>query len=110
MEIGPLSNRRAGSRPEGGADRRQETTPPSPARTPQSADRVDISLQARTRLAEAADQELAREKTEPQPVGPNEPPRSERLDQIRERIASGYYNDPNVKSKIVDRLIDDLDG
>jgi anti-sigma28 factor (negative regulator of flagellin synthesis) len=85
-------------------------TPTPPARTPQKSDRADISLEARTRLAEMADQELAREKTEPQPVGSDELPRPERLDQIRERIASGYYNDPNVKSKIVDRLIDDLDA
>jgi anti-sigma28 factor (negative regulator of flagellin synthesis) len=110
MEIGPLSNRRAGSRTEGEANRKQEATPTSPGRTPQRTDRVDISLEARTRLAESADRELTREKTEPQPISSGERPRPERLEQIRERIASGYYNDPGVRSKIVDRMIDDLDG
>ncbi|MEW5797144.1 MAG: hypothetical protein AB1772_12410 [Candidatus Zixiibacteriota bacterium] len=73
-------------------------------------DKAEISDEARARLAELADQELARESQEPQPVSLDEHSGENRLDIIKKRIASGYYSDPEVRSKIVDRLIDDLDG
>lgn len=110
MEIGPLSNEPSQQRRE-----TQSGTGLGAVRPPQVSpgtivDRAEISGEARARLAELADTELAREKLEPQAVDSDGQPDKERLDLVRERIASGYYDDPEVRSKIVDRLIDDLDG
>ena len=110
MEIGHLSNDPSQPRRE-----TQSGAGPGPTRSPKAGpgaivDRAEISDEARARLAETADTELAREKCEPRAVETDGQPPKERLDLIRERIASGYYYGPEVRSKIVDRLIDDLDG
>jgi hypothetical protein len=110
MEIGPLSNRPPGPRPGGEGNHRPEPSLTTPTRARTTTDRVEITCEARARLANRADQELAKEKVEPQPVDAGDQSREGRLDQIKERIASGYYTDPQVRAKIVDRLIDDLDS
>ncbi len=110
MEIGPLSNRTPGPKPGGAENRRKGQPGETPDQSRPSPDRIEISFEARARLAELADQELAKEETEPKSVGSVDVPKQQRLEQIRERIASGYYNEPEVKAKIVDRLIDGLDG
>ena len=86
----------------------QET---SPAR-PEISDRVEISTDARARLAELADRELKAggASTEAGPTRPNESgsDRQTRIDEIREKIESGFYDRPEVRNQIVDRLTDDL--
>jgi len=60
---------------------------------------VEISEDARARLAEMADARLEAEQQA----------RREKLTMIRERMETGFYDRPEVKEKIADRLIDDLD-
>ena len=96
MEIGPLSNKQPVP-PEGG--RVRSSQPETPASPKEQTDRVEISSDARTRLAEAADARLAEEQQA----------RREKLDLIRERIKSGFYERPEVDQQVADRLIDDLD-
>jgi anti-sigma28 factor (negative regulator of flagellin synthesis) len=55
-----------------------------------------------------ADCERLKEQQGPEPVTADNLTNEERLELIRKRVASGYYNDPNVRTKIVDKLIDDL--
>ena len=110
MEIGPLSNRPQASGPDGQPGVRPETQRSPQAGSRVIVDRAEISGEARARLAEMADAELAREQQEPQPAASGDHSREERLELIKNRIASGYYSDPEVRSKLVDRLIDDLDA
>jgi len=110
MEIGPVSNGRTGQGP-GGSDQsrseaaKTETIQPRPA-----VDRADISGEARARLAELADLELKQEHEGPQPVDPVGLSQEERIELIKRRVASGYYNDPQVRARIADRFIDDMDS
>ena len=115
MEIGPLSNRRPLPTP---VDNRSEGQPAVKNET-ELKDTVEISDDARTRLAQLADAALRAARD-----GSRQPsdqvstkgegvestiPTQERIERIRERIESGFYDQPDVKGKIADRLIDDLD-
>jgi anti-sigma28 factor (negative regulator of flagellin synthesis) len=124
MEIGPLSNNRALT-PEienygDGAQQNQKSEERA-----NRYDSVEISGQARQRLAEARGRALAgglfaadatRDRTKP--AGrrdqssikrPSDGRRRERIEEFRNRIQSGYYELPQVKQDIVNRLIDKLD-
>ena len=108
MEIGPLSNRQSGQQ----ADGPEKTTPkgavPEPNR--EIVDRMEISLEARTRLAELADQELKKERSAPTPIDPVRLQGAARLEAIRRRIEAGFYDQPEVRARIADNLIDDWDS
>jgi anti-sigma28 factor (negative regulator of flagellin synthesis) len=95
MEIGPVSNKQPVQ--QGGAAR-----PEQPAETPRpkaTADCVEISDDARAKLAEAADRQLTADQVA----------RRDKLELVKERIKSGYYDRPEVDQAVADRLIDDLD-
>jgi hypothetical protein len=95
MEIGPLSNQNP-IQPRG---ERESLRPVGETTSPTATDRVEISEDARARLAEMADARLEAEQQA----------RREKLAMIRERMETGFYDRPEVKEKIADRLIDDLD-
>ncbi|UCC43459.1 MAG: flagellar biosynthesis anti-sigma factor FlgM [Candidatus Zixiibacteriota bacterium] len=98
MEIGPLSDNReplssSGKAPEG-ID--QEGKPAD------KQDSIEISNEARTKLAELADAALAAE--------PNKGTTWEhRVDHIRNRIEEGFYDRLSVREKIAENLMEDLD-
>lgn len=101
MEIGPVSSN-------------TPVPPDGPGRgkpQPQEAgplgivDKIEISEDARAKLADLADRERLLESAS----GETEASREDRLTQIRERIRSGYYDQPGVDDAVADRLIDDLD-
>jgi anti-sigma28 factor (negative regulator of flagellin synthesis) len=69
-------------------------------------DKIEISDNARAKLAELADQALAAEKQDTEITEGN---REDRLAQIKQRIDSGFYDQPGVDEIVADRLIDDLD-
>jgi hypothetical protein len=107
MEIGPLSNQPAGERPER-PDKPKQAGPPSDS-AGGIEDRVEISDEARIRLAEMADRELRREALGPQPAATEASDADDKLDIVRRRIQTGYYDQPDVKKNIADKLIDDMD-
>ena len=108
MEIGPVSNRPTGQKTEGAGSSRQEAAPSGNAQPRPISDRAEISIEGRARLAELADGERLKEQQGPEPVTADNLTNEERLEIIRKRVTSGYYNDPKVRTKIVDKLIDDL--
>ena len=108
MEIGPVSNRPTGQKTEGPGSSQQDAARSRNAQTRPIEDRAEISTEGRSRLAELADRERLREQQGPEPVAADNLTNEERLEIIRKRAASGYYDDPKVRGKIVDKLIDDL--
>jgi anti-sigma28 factor (negative regulator of flagellin synthesis) len=87
----------------------KETAPAAQEKT----DRVEISLDARARLAELADRELKASQARPEEKqgrtdGIPEAPQT-RIEQIRQKIESGFYDRPEIRDQIVRKLTDDLD-
>jgi hypothetical protein len=94
--------------------------------TAQPADTVQISLEARLKLAELADQALQEKlKTAPQPAivySRNDLKKAETenkketsancskttLEQVHHRIKTGFYNRPEAKEEIAKKLADEL--
>jgi hypothetical protein len=93
------------------------------ARAPE--DRVEISENARLRLAELADQVVRQQQngtgrvyTRPKSsaIGRNKeksavsgnPGGQTRLNEVRKRIEEGFYDNPEVKKKIADKLSDEM--
>ena len=107
MEIGPLSNRQAGQKPEG--PEKPEPRTPSPEKPSKIVDRVEISEDARAKLGELADQELRKEQSVSRTADAEGLISADRMETIRRRIKSGYYDQAEVKAKIADKLIDDMD-
>ena len=70
-------------------------------------DGVEISDEARKQLAALADQHL--KKMESQGRLPEEPQEKpvDRLGEIRHRMASGFYDSPEMMQEIADRIIDE---
>lgn len=101
MEIGPVSNDKPVP-PDGPGPRKPQ---PKGTRPQGIVDKIEISDDARARLADLADQERKLERANET----GEASREDRLDQIRERIRSGYYDQPGVDDVVADRMIDDLD-
>ena len=106
MEIGPLSNQQSGQKSIGSENPNRETSRPETAR--KIADRIEISENARAKLAELADQELRKQCLASKPVSADYLTDEERIETIRRRIKSGFYNQPGVRTRIADELIDDL--
>ena len=120
MKIGPLSQEQkvwAGL---------QKVNPrPTEERLEKKKDTVEISQEARKKLAELADQALreqsdgravaeAASQTDDKTVAEEENDSEriltpERLAEIRKRIGSGFYDRPEIKDKIIDKLADDID-
>ena len=113
MKIGPLSNHQ----------------PPEPERTPHAADQqiaptgrrgedqIDISGEARLRLAEMADDARRHDLHEADASGEEAAAMASddatlkdgRLEQIRLKILSGYYATPDVVERIAEKLSDDFE-
>ncbi|MBU0983963.1 MAG: flagellar biosynthesis anti-sigma factor FlgM [candidate division Zixibacteria bacterium] len=106
MEIGPVTK----SSPEYHSEETNQKKGKVEPRHSPAADTVQISDDGRARLAEAADRLLAEKGysvLDSQPDGDIDD--GDRIGQIRRRIEQGYYERPDVRSEIADRLIDDLD-
>lgn len=117
MEIGPDKvGNDAPLRPDR-AERRQERPAEPPGRPRE--DRVELSGDARARIAEAADearrshyseQEL-RDRLRAQHIevdSAHEAGNANRLQEVRDRIDAGFYEREDVKREIAGRLADEL--
>ena len=121
MEMGPLSNKRPVTFTAGGASERPTAAKP----TGGARDSLEISDACRRRLAELADAALSLERIR---SGGEEEDRSlsiqdstisdgacpgegrkARIEEIRRKINTGFYDRPDVRKKIADRIVDDLD-
>jgi hypothetical protein len=118
MDIGPVRNPSpAYEAHRKGPEIKSATTP---ERQEPPKDRVDISLEARRKLAELAekaraDETLAQgenpEQTAAQQSGNHSGlDRAVSIDEIKQRIDAGYYNRAEVISKIADRLSDEFES
>ncbi|HUV30200.1 MAG TPA: hypothetical protein VMY05_03790 [Acidobacteriota bacterium] len=104
MEIGPLSNKPPLPSPADRSQDRQEAV--EKGAPPQ--DSVEISRDARCRLAELADAALRAEKTGDGAVDRADRPREDKIEQARQRAREGFYDRPDIRDLIADRLIEDL--
>lgn len=115
MEIGSVTNN--GSVVNSDPKKRSRAVENSPQQT---KDTFEISEDARKKLAELADAALLAAGTDEIRVGDEKPVEGgelaertelsgEVIDEIRRRIESGFYDSPEIKGRIVDRIIDDLD-
>lgn len=102
MEIGPLSNgQRIQPSPE---EKKQPVTVKPPLS--ENTDRVEISQDARSKLAEMADLKLKlRKGLELQTTDA----RAARIEDIRRKVDSGFYDLPQVKDDIANKIMKDLD-
>lgn len=115
MDIGPVDNRVPDHQPN---KKSPDGKPPEEPNSSQAKDRVEISLEARARLSELADQARASEveALNDNIDGPdgNRPSHDETLRkadsvaEIRERIESGFYDRSDVMDQIADKLSDDF--
>ncbi|MFH1374429.1 MAG: hypothetical protein ABII79_11600 [bacterium] len=98
MEIGPIRN----EQPDFGRveSDRQESVAGNAVKP--TGDRVEISDNARLKLAELAD--LARRECRPAGNG------SDRLEKVQRRIDSGFYDHTTVKGIIADRLTSEFES
>ncbi len=122
MDIGPLSNGRPVSLPSGKkTDGEKQVT-----HQPKPTDTVEISDDARRKLAELADAVLRARGAEPTrqaQVGDvrktegrgmsesrdTDANRADKIEQARRRIETGFYDRPEVKKEIADRLTDEME-
>ena len=118
MEIGPVRNNQP-KPPSNDAERPQQTETQAASSTPH--DRVEISDNARQKLAELADRArteevraTAHEDTTTAEGGdrarpvPSELSQQDRLAEVRRRIEAGFYERDDILSDIADKLSDDL--
>lgn len=77
-----------------------------PAQREVGTDTVQISDLSRARLAELADSALEAERAE---EASSQVAHQQKLDDVREKISRGYYNDPDVLRKIAERITDNND-
>ena len=97
MKIGPVE---AGRTPE----RTSKNCSPAEATTEKKAssgDRLEISNNVRQRLGELADQARSN-------AGSANPERRATVDQVRQRILEGYYNQVDVRQLIAENIAEDL--
>jgi hypothetical protein len=118
MEIGPVQNNQPIQQP----SQNSKPQPSVDVAKGEIIDRVEISEDARRMLAEMADRALLEEATaggveasavdndgmsEAQAADKNQV--IDKLAEIRRRIESGYYDQPEIQDRIADRLSDELD-
>ncbi len=95
MKIGPLTNYNSVQQ----SEQQKNQSPEIDTREKRVTDQVEISDNARSQLSELADEKLQLENSA----------KEERMALIRKRIESGFYEKPEVKEKIAERLMGDLD-
>lgn len=118
MEIGPVQNNQPPQQP----SQNSKPQPSVDVVKKEITDQVEISEDARRMLAEMADQALLEEATtggaeapvadeaetpEASAAGTDRP--NGKLADIRRRIESGFYDQPEIQDRIADRLSDELD-
>jgi hypothetical protein len=122
MEIGPVHNSKPIQPSTSQSSRRKAGDPDTPKPSPARTDTVDISEDARRKLAELADRALAEmggvdnefdgridRNGKSAASGSGKADQiSERLDEVRRRIESGYYDRADIKGDIADRLSDEM--
>ena len=118
MDIGPVRHPSPGNEAHRKGPEPRTATTPIGQQPPQ--DRVDISVEARRKLAELAEKAKAEEalnqETSPDQNGGTLDEnlislgRAVSKDEIRQRIEAGYYNRADVISKIADRLSDEFES
>ena len=122
MEIGPVNNSKPIQPSTSQSSRRKAGDPDTPIPSLARTDTVDISEDARRKLAELADRALAemggvnnefdgrvdRNGKSAVSGSGKADQNSERLDEIRQRIESGYYDQPEIRGDIADRLSDEM--
>ena len=106
MKIGPLENRPIGLPIEDPG--RQNGAKPTPE---EKTDRIDISTEARAKLEarrpeRESEQSLSVTNTTDSSRTPAPP--GDRLDLVRRRIETGFYDSPEVRLQIADRLSKEL--
>lgn len=95
MEIGPIDQ---GAQVPADPDRVQRAHDGPGHEPEEAADSVEISLKARGLLAQTADESLAYDaKTV-----------SSRLELMREKVASGHYDRPEIIEAVADKLADQM--
>ena len=120
MEIGPVKNNRPIQPSADEAGKPQKVA--EPASRP--GDRIEISENARHKLAELADRAVLQQMdssgtysrsagadtrgVDEQSTSGPAAERSTRLDEVRKRMAAGFYDRPDVVRKIAEKLADDL--
>ena len=109
MEIGPLSNQQTGQQADGPERPKPKSDVPESGGK-EVVDRVEISPDARSRQAKLADHDVEKELSVPTPVDADRNNDAERLEAIRRRIESGYYDRPDVQAEVAEKLIDDWDS
>lgn len=104
MDIGPVNA--SDSQPVN--DRRGSSEDPPPGGKgepkPTDTDSVEISLAARSRLAQLADEIRRTERSQAQT--PED--RTDRIERARSRIASGFYDQPEIKQRIAEKMMEDV--
>ncbi len=106
MKIGPLENGPIGPHLED--QRRQIGEKPAPE---EKNDRIDISSEARAKLAaRELDGDSVRQPSVAHAPAGDQASAADiaRLDLVRQRIESGFYNQEDVKLLIADRLTDEM--
>lgn len=105
MDIGMVSNKGSYHKQEPAAEARKaesaETRP-----EPTAHDTVQLSLDSRRRLAESADSVLLTGRAD-RGIG-DESKVEPRLEIVKRRIESGYYDSPHVREAIADRLMNEM--
>ncbi len=102
MEIGPVSNHR----PENDDRSDKHGDQIASGEKPKALeDRVEISESARQLLAARADEVRSNAGSEPEETGSSE----SRAEQIRLKILSGFYDNPEVLDEIAGKLLDDME-
>ncbi len=88
MEIGPVKDSKLAV----GEDQKRRDESQQSEKPGRASDDVKISTESRARLETGQTEEVT----------------NDRLDQIRERIDSGFYEQTQVKDKTIDKLMDEM--
>ncbi len=107
MKIGPVDRNNLVPQP----NRQAEPTKDKVGQETQSADRLEVSDDARRRLAELADR--ARRDLLAGPLDAEAPSQadelaSDRIARLRQKVASGFYQRPDVIQQVAENLADDI--
>ncbi len=108
MKIGPVPP----NRPEQRGDPKIARSNIVIEKREQTKDRVEVSQDAREKLAQMADESrrrlLSRTSEPDVPAQSNDFAGGERINRLRDRVQSGYYSRPDVMRRIADNLADDI--
>ncbi len=107
MKIGPVDRNNPAPQP----NRQAEPTKEKVGKDTPAADRIEVSDDARRRLAELADRarrELLAGPQEAEAPSQAEELASDRIARLRQKVASGFYQRPEVIQRVAEHLADDI--